>query len=156
MIMKSPLPAFQTLPTQAEYNGNFSDQNLTIYDPTSTVCNASACVRTAYTNNTIPLSKQSKVAQYMQHFLPQHVTLPTTTGNNFIGGYPYGLNNWMTTERVDWVINSKNTLSLTFAKGRQVTAGGPASQTTPGRNVTPWAPYNFVTIRLQLERSAVV
>jgi len=138
-----PLPAFQTLPTQAEYNGNFSDQNLTIYDPTSTICNASACVRTSYTNNTIPLSKQSKVAQYMQHFLTQHITLPTTTGNNFIGGYPYGLNNWMTTERVDWVINSKNALSLTFAKGRQVTAGGPASQTTPGRNVTPWAPYNF-------------
>jgi hypothetical protein len=138
-----PLPAFQTLPTQAEYGGNFSDQKLPIYDPTSTVCTASACVRTAYPNNTIPASQMSKVAQYMQHFLPADTTLPTTTGNNFIGGYPYGLNNWMTTERVDWVVNPKNTFSLTFAKGRQVTAGGPASQTTAGRNVTPWAPYNY-------------
>jgi len=138
-----PLPAFQTLPTQAEYNGNFSDQKLPIYDPTSTVCTASACTRTQYANNTILPSQMSKVAQYMQHFLPTDTTLPTTTGNNFIGGYPYGLNNWMTTDRVDWVINSRNTLSLTFAKGRQVTAGGPASQTTAGRNVTPWAPYNY-------------
>ena len=71
------------------------------HDPTSTVCNAAgtACTRTQYPNNTIPLSKQSKTAQYLQHFLPQHYTLPTATGNNFVGGYPYGLNNWMTTDR---------------------------------------------------------
>ena len=140
-----PLAAFQTLPTQAEYNGNFSDQGLNVYDPTSTVCNAAgtACTRTQYPGNTIPLSKQSKAAQYLQHFLPQHYTLPTATGNNFVGGYPYGLNNWMTTDRMDWVINSKNTIALTFAKGRQVTAGGPAVQTTAGRNVTPFAPYNY-------------
>jgi hypothetical protein len=140
-----PVAAFQTLPTQAEYNGNFSDQGLNVYDPTSTVCNAAgtACTRTQYPGNTIPLSQRSKVAQYLQHFLPQHYTLPTTTGNNFVGGYPFGLNNWMTTDRADWIINSKNTLALTFAKGRQVTAGGPASQTTAGRNVTPFAPYNY-------------
>jgi hypothetical protein len=140
-----PLAAFQTLPTQAEYNGNFTDQGLNVYDPTSTVCNATgtACTRTQYPGNTIPLSKQSKTAQYLQHFLPTHYTLPTATGNNFVGGYPYGLNNWMTTDRVDWVINSKNTIGVTFAKGRQVTAGGPASQTTAGRNVTPFAPYNY-------------
>jgi hypothetical protein len=140
-----PVAAFQTLPTQAEYNGNFSDQNLKIYDPTSTVCNAAgtSCTRKQYTNNTIPLAQQSKVAQYLQHFLPQHYTLPTATGNNFVGGYPFGLNNWMTTDRMDWVINPKNTIAITFAKGRQVTAGGPASQTTAGRNVTPFAPYNY-------------
>jgi hypothetical protein len=140
-----PLAAYQTLPTQAEYNGNFTDQGLNVYDPTSTVCNAggTACTRTQYPGNTIPLSKQSKAAQYLQHFLPQHYTLPTATGNNFVGGYPYGLNNWMTTDRLDWVINPKNTIAVTFAKGRQVTAGGPAVQTTAGRNVTPFAPYNY-------------
>jgi hypothetical protein len=140
-----PLAAYQTLPTQAEYNGNFTDQGLNVYDPTSTVCNAggTACTRTQYPGNTIPLSKQSKTAQYLQHFLPQHYTLPTATGNNFVGGYPYGLNNWMTTDRLDWVINPKNTIAVTFAKGRQVTAGGPAVQTTAGRNVTPFAPYNY-------------
>jgi hypothetical protein len=140
-----PVAAFQTLPTQAEYSGNFTDQGLNVYDPTSTVCNSTgtSCTRTQYPGNTIPLSQRSKVAQYLQHFLPLHYTLPTATGNNFVGGYPFGLNNWMTTDRVDWVINSKNTLALTFAKGRQVTAGGPAAQTTAGRNVTPFAPYNY-------------
>ena len=122
-----PLAAFQTLPTQAEYNGIFADQGLNIYDPTSTVCNAAgtACTRSQYAGNAIPVGKQSKVGQYLQHFLPQHYTLPTATGNNFVGGYPYGLNNWMTTDRADWVINSKNSIAVTFAKGRQVTAGGP-------------------------------
>jgi len=148
-----PLAALQTLPTQAEYSGDFRDQNLPIYDPTSTVCNAggTACTRTQFdgsingvpTLNVIPMSSQSPVAQYLQKFLPQDTTLPTITGNNFVGGYPYGLNNWMTTDRIDWTINSKNSLSLTFAKGRQVTAGGPAVQSTAGRNVTPWAPYNY-------------
>jgi hypothetical protein len=140
-----PLAAYQTLPTQAEYNGNFTDQGLAIYDPTSTVCNAAgtACTRTKYAGNTVPLAQQSKSAQYLQHFLPEHYTLPTTTGNNFVGGYPYGLDNWTTTDRMDWVINSKNSISVTFGKGRQVTAGGPAVQTTAGRNVIPFAPYNY-------------
>jgi hypothetical protein len=140
-----PLAAYQTLPTQAEYNGIFTDQKLKIYDPTSTVCNAAgtACTRTPYSNSTIPLMQQSAVAQYLQHFLPMNTTLPTTTGNNFVGGYKYGLVNWMTTDRIDWVASSKHTLSVTFGKGRQATQGGPAVQTTAGRNVTPFAPYNY-------------
>ena len=140
-----PLAAYQTLPTQAEYAGNFTDQGLKVYDPTSTVCNAAgtSCTRNQYTGNTIPLSQQSKVARYMQSFLNADTTLPTAIGNNFVGGYPYGLVNWMTTDRIDYVVNSKNSMSLTFGKGRQVTAGGPAVQTTAGRNVTPFAPYNY-------------
>ena len=139
-----PLAAYQTVPTQAEYNGNFTDQGLKIYDPTSTVCNSAgtACTRSQYANNTIPLSKQSKTAQYLQSFFPKNITLPTTTGNNFVGGYKYGLYNWMTTDRVDWVVNSKNSVSLTFGKGRQATTG-PAVQTTSGRSVLPFAPYNY-------------
>ena len=76
-----PLAAYQTLPTQAEVGGNFTDQGLKIYDPTSTVCNSAgtSCTRTQYTNNTIPLAQQSKIARQMQSFFPASA-LPTTIG----------------------------------------------------------------------------
>ncbi|HEY5331199.1 MAG TPA: TonB-dependent receptor [Acidobacteriaceae bacterium] len=138
-----PAATYQTLPTQAEYNGNFTDQGVGIYDPHSTVCNTAgtACTRTKYANNTI--TAIDPIAQYLQHFQQaDYGTLPSTIGNNFVGGYKYGLYNWMTTDRLDWVVNSRNTLSITFGKGRQASAG-PASQTTAGRNVTPFAPYNY-------------
>jgi hypothetical protein len=151
-----PTPVYQTLPTLAEVNGDFRDQGVNIYDPRSTVCNAggTACTRTQYasdgtnvgipvgTLNVIPRGLQDPVALKMQSFLQADYTLPTTIGNNFIGGYKYGLSNWMTTSKMDWTINSRNSLSLTFGKGRQASVG-PAAQTTAGRNVTPFAPYNY-------------
>jgi len=151
-----PAATLQSLPTAAEVTGDFRDQGVNIYNPRSTTCNTAGttCTRTQYvsdatnvgipvgTKNVIPVGLQDPVALAMQSFLIQDYTLPSVIGNNFIGGYKYGLYNWMTTNRMDWVINSKNTLSLTFGKGRQASVG-PASQTTAGRNVTPLAPYNY-------------
>jgi hypothetical protein len=139
-----PFAALQTLPTQAEYGGNFTDQGVDIYDPTSTVCDSTGthCIRNKYTNHTV--TNINPVSQYLQHFLPSLYTLPTITGANFIGGYRYGLVNWTVTSRYDWVITSKNSMSLVFGKGRQATVGGPAVQSaSTGRNVTPFAPYNY-------------
>jgi hypothetical protein len=151
-----PSPVLQTLPTQAEVSGDFRDQGVNIYDPRSTTCNAAGttCTRKQYvsdatnvgipvgTPNVIPKGEQDPVALAMQSFLQSYYTLPTVVGNNFIGGYKFGLYNWMTTNRADWIINKSNTLSLTFGKGRQASVG-PAAQTTAGRNVTPLAPYNY-------------
>ena len=151
-----PSAALQSLPTAAEVTGDFRDQGVHIYDPRSTTCNVAGttCTRTEYasdatnvgiplgTKDVIPVGLQDPIALAMQSFLIKDYTLPTVIGNNFVGGYKYGLYNWMTTNKLDWIINSKNTLSLTFGKGRQASAG-PASQTTAGRNVTPLAPYNY-------------
>jgi hypothetical protein len=160
-----PTAVWQSVPTAAEVTGDFRDQvqviagvtvPVNIYDPRSTTCNTSGttCTRTQYvsdatnvgipvgTKNVIPVGLQDPVALAMQSFLIKDYSLPTVIGNNFLGGYKYGLYNWMTTDKLDWIINSKNTLSLTFGKGRQASAG-PASQTTAGRNVTPLAPYNY-------------
>jgi hypothetical protein len=139
-----PFAALQSLPTQAESNGNFQDQNIPIYDPTSTVCDPTGthCLRNKYTNATV--ANINPISQYLQHFLTQLYTLPTAPGNNFVGGYRYGLVNWTVTSRFDWVITPKNSLSLVFGKGRQATVGGPAVQSaSTGRNVTPYAPYNY-------------
>jgi hypothetical protein len=151
-----PSPVLQSLPTAAEVTGDFRDQGVNIYDPRSTACNTAGttCTRKQFvsdatntgipvgTPNVIPKGSQDPVALAMQSFLIKDYTLPTVIGNNFVGGYKFGLYNWMTTSRADWVINQKHTLSLTFGKGRQASVG-PAAQTTAGRNVTPLAPYNY-------------
>ena len=139
-----PFAALQSLPTQAEYGGNFTDQAVDIYDPTSTVCDSTGthCIRNKYPNRTV--TAINPISQYLQHFLPQLYTLPTTTGAIFVGGYRYGLVNWTVTSRFDWVVTSRNSMSLVFGKGRQATVGGPAVQAaSTGRNVTPFAPYNY-------------
>lgn len=151
-----PLSVLQSLPTAAEVTGDFRDQGVNIYDPRSTTCNGAGttCTRKQFvsdatnigipvgTPNVIPKGSQDPVALAMESFLTKDYSLPTTIGNNFVGGYKFGLYNWMTTDKVDWIVNSKNTVSLTFGKGRQASVG-PASQTTAGRNVTPFAPYNY-------------
>jgi hypothetical protein len=87
----------------------------------------------------IPSSEFSAVALKLQSFLPGGIG--TTAQNNFISPNPNGLVNWSTTERIDYNINSKDTLSLISAIGRQASVG-PAGQTTAGRNVGP-VPYNY-------------
>ena len=62
---------FYTIPTQAEIAGNFTGI-APIYDPTTTVCNAStgACTRTPYTNNTIPASQMDPAAAKIAALYP--------------------------------------------------------------------------------------
>ncbi|HXS11678.1 MAG TPA: carboxypeptidase-like regulatory domain-containing protein [Acidobacteriaceae bacterium] len=86
----------------------------------------------------IPASAFSPIAANMQKNLPalnnQNIT------NNYISPNRNGLTNWSTTERVDWTITPKDTLTLTAAIGRQASSF-PAGQTTVGRNIGP-IPYN--------------
>ena len=49
--------------------------------------------------------------------------------------------NWSTTSRIDFTINSRDTISVLGAVGRQASAV-PAGQSTSGRNVGP-VPYNY-------------
>jgi hypothetical protein len=81
----------------------------------------------------------SQVALHMQSFLPQGIG--TGLQNNFIAPNHTGLTNFSTTERVDYVVNSRDTLTLVGAIGRQASSN-PTGQTTAGRNVGP-IPYNF-------------
>jgi hypothetical protein len=62
-------------------------------------------------------------------------------GNNFLAGLPFGLSNYSTTNRLDYVMNDKNSMSIIIAAGRQASIG-PAAQTTPGRNNGP-LPFNY-------------
>jgi len=156
---QGPKPVFQTQPTAAMRTGDFSGVTsnglaggpaISIYDPRTTSCNIAGtiCTRTQFgptdpfggvTANVIPLALQSTVAQNLQAFIPPNTN--TLQTGNYLAGYKAGLTNWSTTHRVDYTINSKNTVSLIVAQGRQASST-PTSQTTAGRNVGP-IPINF-------------
>ena len=76
----------------------------------------------------------------MQAFLPT-TGISTALQNNYIAPNPTGLSNWSTTDRIDYMINTKDTLTMVAAIGRQASSV-PVGQTTAGRNVGP-VPYNF-------------
>ena len=92
--------------------------------------------------NVIPQSQFSSIAKAMQSFLPKTGILGgTNLQNNYISANLTGLTNWSTTERIDYIVDSHDTLSFIAAIGRQASSN-PVGQTTTGRNVGP-VPFNY-------------
>jgi hypothetical protein len=162
----SATPTSMSFPTTAEQQGDFSAASVKIYDPiTQAQCTANStngpcryqygypysgtpglaggAVKTAPDPtkiNVIPASEFSTVAMNMQKFLPQ---VPAANGllGNYIAPNATGLVNWSMTHRIDYIVNSRDTLSFMAAIGRQASSV-PVAQTTLGRNVGP-VPYNY-------------
>jgi hypothetical protein len=129
----SATPTLITFPTLAEQNGDFSAAGQKIYDPSSqTTCTAHSTngpcryqygygpgttngaagnpVATGAPVNVIPASQFSAVARNLQSYIP---TLSNQNiQSNYLAPNPTGLVNFSTTDRIDYVINSKDTLTL--------------------------------------------
>ena len=73
-----------TIPTAAQRAGDFSSFGTTIYDPTTGSADGSG--RQPFANNTIPLARQSRVAQQMNSWLPDNPTNAAYTSNYFASG----------------------------------------------------------------------
>jgi len=95
------------------------------------------------TPNVIPASEFSTVAMNLQSFLKNLPSgaIGSSLQSNYIAPNATGLNNWSTTSRIDYIINSRDTLTVLGAVGRQASSV-PVGQTTAGRNVGP-VPYNY-------------
>jgi hypothetical protein len=87
----------------------------------------------------IPASQFSAIALKLQSFLPTNIG--TSATNNYISSNNTALTNWSTTDRIDFNLSPKDTLSVLAAIGRQASAV-PQGQTTAGRNIGP-VPYNY-------------
>jgi Carboxypeptidase regulatory-like domain len=159
----STTPTLITFPTLAQQAGNFSATGLpAIYDPnTQAACTANSTtglcryqygygpgpgtgpngnpVTTGAPINVIPASEFSSVAKMMQSYLP--ALSNQNLQNNYAAPNKNGLVNWSTTDRIDYNISTKDTLTMVAAIGRQASSN-PAGQTTSGRNVGP-IPYNY-------------
>jgi hypothetical protein len=159
----SATPTPMRFPSSAEQGGDFSAAGVKIYDPlTQAACTANSTngpcryqygysysgtpglaggptAQPTSAVNVIPASEFSTVAKNMQKFLP---AIPSSAlGNNYIAPNATGLVNWSMTDRIDYIVNSRDTLSFVAAIGRQASSV-PVGQTTAGRNVGP-VPFNY-------------
>ncbi|MGO9317083.1 MAG: carboxypeptidase regulatory-like domain-containing protein [Terracidiphilus sp.] len=90
--------------------------------------------------NIIPASQMSAFALNMQALLPTS-GISSALQNNYIAPNATGLINWSTTDRIDFLPTSSDTITFIFADGRQASSN-PVGQTTAGRNVGP-VPFNY-------------
>jgi hypothetical protein len=94
--------------------------------------------------NVIPNTKWSNVAKNLQSFLPA-TGISSTLQNNYTSANATGLINWSTTDRIDFLPTSSDTLTFIFADGRQASSipvGQTATTGTSARGVGP-IPYNY-------------
>ena len=114
------------------------------YGPGSTPGLAGNPAVTGAPLNVIPASEFSTVAKNMQAFLSStgiNKSVTTALQNNYVAPNATGLVNWSMTHRLDYTVNSRDTLSFVASIGRQASSV-PVGQTTAGRDVGP-IPYNF-------------
>ena len=140
-----------------------------IYDPTLNNCNAAGtiCTRAAFqgvkngvpTNNVIPTSYLSPIAQAMQSFLPAP-SYPYVITNNYLGTRSGGYDNHLIDYRVDYDLNSKNRLSAVGAIGVQAYVNNFASPYIPlpyeGGDLATVYPKQFVVEDIYTVNSHVV
>jgi hypothetical protein len=107
-------------------------------------------VGTSSTGAPAPIGSGSPINVIPSSQIPAYVTnmmnlLPSGIGpglqNNYIAPNPTGLVNWSTTDRIDYMVNDRDTLSILAAIGRQASSS-PVGQNTSGRNVGP-VPFNW-------------
>ncbi len=95
-----------TVATADQRAGNFSAYNTTIYDPATGNLNGSG--RTAFANNTVPLSRQSAIARKIQDLVPAPLR-PGTTSNYFTAG-TQSLDRDNFDLKVNWNRTERNTI----------------------------------------------
>lgn len=109
-----------TVPTDAERQGDFSQTGETIYNPFTTQCavvGQTPCakyVRTAFANNVIPTSMLNPVALKALAYYPEP-NVPGATVNNFFatGGSPTATTAW--DARVDHTISDRQKLFVRYS-----------------------------------------
>ena len=138
-------PSFVSVPTTLERQGNFTELNYPIYDPTTyTACtNKNGGIPCVYqfdgawngvaTPNVIPAGEISPMAKYMEKFMPT----PTVAGtqSNLLTGEPQGLDNWAMAAKVNYHPNAKHDLSIMNTSGVRDFLGFDGASGPP-------APYN--------------
>lgn len=129
------LPSFNSIPTTAERNGDFSALPVPIYDPTTTVCTGNVCTRQPFPGNIIPKSMISPASANLSSFLPP--TINSSFQNNYLGQYENGQDYNRYSVRGDVNISEKQRLFAWHDQGFQGTIGLP--QVVGGTLPLPYA-----------------
>ena len=116
-----PSGAYQTLPTAAMQQGNFSGyvnaQNamIPIYDPTTTRSSGTSLVRDVFPGNIIPQNRISNVAKNLLKVFPA-LTFPDRLVSNILSTGTVVRNIYQSNGRVDHSINVNNKISGSFSQ----------------------------------------
>lgn len=131
---------YMSVPTPAEFSGDFSGTGVNIYDPTTETCTATTCTRSQFVyngqKNVIPPGEISPVAQKLAQFWGNIHYANSNLVDNFVASYPTGLSNWDGSVRVDYHLSDKQTITGILASGRQ----GLVGSSSQSNNVGPF-PY---------------
>lgn len=106
-----------TVPTVKQHTGDFSDLPVGIFDPLTTSNASGVNRRNQFPLNAIPLNRISQASTFLAAQLPD----PTSTSlqTNYLGSLPTGFNNWNTTDKVDFTLDQKNSVSVLFSRGHR-------------------------------------
>ena len=118
-----PFPVTQTVPSELERVGDFSDtrnaagQLIVIYDPMSTVVSGSGFARTAFPDNKVPAARQRTISKNLMKFFPPSNAPGNayTRVNNFIASPnigKYGYNAWYSKFDYIWNQNQRTSGSV--------------------------------------------
>jgi Carboxypeptidase regulatory-like domain/TonB dependent receptor len=117
-----PFPTTRTIPSEAQLRGDFSRTTtangtpIIIYDPATTVCNASfsSCTRQPFPGNIVPENRWHPIARTLLPYIPRENATPSNLAgsSNFvsspnIGRYRY--NSYLT--RIDHIFGQNHRLS---------------------------------------------
>lgn len=125
--------------TKAQRAGDFSQLTVPIFDPASLATTNGIRSKTPFAGNVIPDSRISAPSKYLQRDLPE----PTDGNllNNYLGSLATGFNNDNTTNKVDMILNDRNSLFVLYSRGRR-------SQSTSYRGAGNNLPLPYADTRL--------
>jgi hypothetical protein len=118
---KFPEPLFQTVPTEAMRNGDFSallGQGITIYDPLSAaISSGTSVVRQPFAGNIIPAGRINPIAQKILSYYPLPNQAPDSGGrNNFFYANPRTDDFYSVSTRFDHTVTSKQRLMARYTR----------------------------------------
>jgi hypothetical protein len=120
-----------------------------IYDPATqrTLSNGDS-VRTAFMNNTIPLTRLDPVAVRIQNLIPQpQGQFATQLINNYVNPYTIHVKNHIPSIKVDHSLSSKIKVSYNWGEALMATPGPPTNTSEDGfpTLLSDFLPSNFLT-----------
>ena len=108
---RSNVSRFATIPTAEQQAGNFAAFGTTIYDPMTGAADGSG--RTAFPNNSIPLNRQSRVAQQLNSWLPSPTN--SAVSSNFFASGSSAVDRNSFDGKVNWNQSDKFTIFGRFS-----------------------------------------
>lgn len=111
----NPASVTQSVPTPLMKQGDFSEDNRTVYDPLTLKDNGT---RDAFPNNFVPADRRNPLAQSLLSYYPE----PTASGirNNFFSQLGSRPNTWDTSSKVDYRFSDRNSLFVRVSLNKTI------------------------------------